>query len=696
MNSWRELLSVLIKCLYEDYPHLFSEDHFSYINKHIKGQVGNRDNYEDIKAPFPFGEGYYIDLDLLTEDIVSNISWFISYCNIDFENVKIIYTRRSIRNTAPKSAPLQKGEIQFQAKDENQNNAKRENFSKWLINQRHYSSKLADEYVTLLGVIEVFAKEQLSEKHSLFSYSKVFLESTIHAILSDPNFIQMDNSHHKKLTFVLKAYSQFNGISIFESQESKPNSKKEPIHVHVASSHTNVLTTMQKHFHFGFALQSPIELNRFKSFYLSDHKQEYPNSDEKLLLEIQNTGFKYSGKMYYIPPETIKKLILDIDSCIQQGLITIYFELYYDRNEDWLYNGCIFSPDMLSNYLKFLFPFYQYKQAYCILRESKCTDTKALEEELVRVWGESATRSLDELSSFLPYIPLNKIRRGLSYSDLFVWNSNETYANKQFYDISDKQILNIQTVANQKINENGFVSFDELPIEDLISNNFEFSEFANYDIIFNRCFSDDYSRNNKIITKKESHVETGEAIINYCRSQQSCSLHDLEGIMKCTAGEIRYPIIIEAANSVMVRISKDRFVSDESVFFDSNSIDKVLDDIVLYDSVGLKEVASFASFPSCGLTWNLFLLESYCRRFSNSYKFMCHSSNSDNAGAIVKKTCNLDYHNIMSFAVARSPINLSKDEVFSFLLEKGYILRKRYGRIDDLIKQASIIRGGEK
>ena len=54
----------------------------------------------------------------------------------------------------------------------------------------------------------------------------------------------------------------------------------------------------------------------------------------------------------------------------------------------------------------------------------------------------------------------------------------------------------------------------------------------------------------------------------------------------------------------MVRVDKNRFVSDEQVTFNELGIDQVLDSMVLGEALGLKEITSFALFPDCNFPWN--------------------------------------------------------------------------------------------
>jgi hypothetical protein len=106
----------------------------------------------------------------------------------------------------------------------------------------------------------------------------------------------------------------------------------------------------------------------------------------------------------------------------------------------------------------------------------------------------------------------------------------------------------------------------------------------------------------------------------------------------------------------------------------------------------LKSVTTFATFPHCGQFWNLFLLESYCRRFSRRFRFEGLTMNSRNAGAIVRKNCGLAYTEIMADAVAASGVELKKTDVVEFFYNHGYIGRRFYAKAGELIEQAKTLR----
>ena len=213
---------------------------------------------------------------------------------------------------------------------------------------------------------------------------------------------------------------------------------------------------------------------------------------------------------------------------------------------------------------------------------------------------------------------------------------------------------------------------------------------------FYKLIEDKYDRNNKILTKKGTSRDTYTEVIEFCRKRDRCTYEQLKSIANRVAGVIRQSVIVEAANSAMVRVDKDNFVADRFVHFDVDRIDTALDHIVISDFVGMREITTFSIFPFCGYSWNLYLLESYCRRFSTKYRYDTRRANSSNSGAVIAKSCLLSYHDIMVYAVARSGRGLSENEVYDFLTETGYMARKRYSGIDSLINEAAELRERKK
>ena len=149
---------------------------------------------------------------------------------------------------------------------------------------------------------------------------------------------------------------------------------------------------------------------------------------------------------------------------------------------------------------------------------------------------------------------------------------------------------------------------------------------------------------------------------------------------------------MEAGNTILVRIEKNTYVADRHVPFNADVIDEVIGLFVKGDYFPLKSFTTFGAFPDCGQTWNLFLLESYCRRFSRKFRFDTPSVNSRNAGAVIRKICEMDYTEIMTDAVANADVPLKDIAVSKFLYESGYTGRSTTAKVSEIINKAKAIR----
>ena len=457
----------------------------------------------------------------------------------------------------------------------------------------------------------------------------------------------------------------------------------------------NILLTLKKHFVYGFNIASPIELIRFKAAYESDHNYSCSLGDDEIRDSIKKCGLSYNGKVFVVNQEVKDRIHKLLEDQINYGVIIFYYEEIYQENYGWLNDGHIIDSNMLKGIIGRMFPRYQKKEHYFITQDEHLSEINAIEETLMNIWGDQVLRSITELKGLLPFIPCDKIRYTLSCCQEFIWNSTETYTRKNSFIISTAQIEELTNTVALKCSEKGSVTFEELPLEGVAAENYELSETALHEIVFS-YLPNSFSKNGKVISfSNEQHHDTVEAIQQYCKHKETCTLAELQQVMKSVAGSIRNQVVIEAANSVMIRVGRDDYVADERVQFDVHWIDSVLDSFVVGDGIGLKEIYTFGSFPFCGYAWNHFVLESYCRRFSMKFRFECHTPNSENAGAIVRRSSNLSYPDIMAEALARSGVKLVEKNAFDYLISSGYLIRRRFSGINLLLKKAATLREGD-
>ncbi len=440
----------------------------------------------------------------------------------------------------------------------------------------------------------------------------------------------------------------------------------------------------------GYRLNSPIELVRFKSFVADIFGAEITMPDELLEKHISACGIAYNDKIYVVSTETkeqIKKIALEYFST---GAQVIFFEEFYVKNEKWLVSASIVSAEMLITIFRELFPKSSFTQAY--FGYSRDSIFKVLENEILRVWGENTLLTYEQLAERLAFIPLERIKYALGQNGDFIWNSVGSFSHISRIKITDAERKAIRDLTENKYNVHGYVSITDLPLGEIEERNYELSTTGIHNAIYRICLLDKFDKKGKIIMRKGDTFDALSIMKEYCSTLDKCSLRDLLNFEKELTGEVHRWIPMEAGNAVMVRIDKDTYVADKYVNFNVDLTDKALEQFVKGAYLPLKAFTTFGLFPDCGQIWNLFLLESYCRRFSKEFRIDALSVNSRNAGAIVRKSCSMDYIEIMADAIANADILLNDTNVGQYLFDNGYTGRSTTSKVREIIAKAKDIR----
>ncbi|MFC1974474.1 hypothetical protein ACFLVA_00485 [Chloroflexota bacterium] len=453
-----------------------------------------------------------------------------------------------------------------------------------------------------------------------------------------------------------------------------------------------IIEVMSAHFPNGFKIDSPIELLRFRRFAAEDFGDEISITDEELMKSISSCGTFFDGKVYVIGNEIERNIQNKVDSTISGGAEIIFYNSFYARHEEWLFAGRLISEEMLKDMLVKLYQKYTHKANYFSPQARNGTEPSKIKNEIIRVWGSDVILNYEQLSERLPYIPLDKIKYVLAQNGDFIWNATEVYTHLGKVDVTDEERAAIADYVAVACRTDGYASLSDVPLGEIEDRNYELTLTAIHNAVFEIVLADKYDRRGKIITRKGDTLDSLTIMKEYCRTLDKCSLQDLLDFERKLTGESYRWIPMEAGYSIMVRADEDSYVAEKHVHFDAAEIDSALDLFVTGEYLPLKSVTTFAAFPHCGQAWNLFLLESYCRRFSNRFRFELLAVNSNNAGAIVRKSCRLSYVQIITGAVAESDIPLEKAAIEEYLCSNGYISRRSYAKTNELIEQAKAIR----
>jgi len=467
----------------------------------------------------------------------------------------------------------------------------------------------------------------------------------------------------------------------------------EPANVDTDPLLTEQLTdVLSSHFSNGYRLNSPIEMARFRSFATEAFGEEISLFDEELKSYIMACGTIFDGKVYAVSIQTKEQIKELAEEYFADGAQVIFFAEFYAKNENWLFGASVVSEEMLIGILRKLFSNLSFTQTY--FGYTDVSVFAILESEILRVGGDDVLLTYEQLDERLQYIPLDRIKYALGQNSNFIWSSAGTFSHISRIDITGSDREAIRKAAVRECDAHGYTSITDLPLGEIEERNCELSITAIHNAVYRICLSDKFDKKGKIVTRKGDAFDALTIMKEYCRTIDKCSLGDLLTFEKELTGEVHRWIPMEAGNSILVRIDKDTYVADNYVYFNADVIDEAIDLFVNGDYLPLKSFTTFGNFPDCGQEWNLFLLESYCRRFSRKFRFDTSSVNSRNAGTVIRKNCRLDYTGIMTDAVARADVPLNVSAVGRFLYENGYTGRSTTAKAGEIIDNAKALRGG--
>lgn len=686
-KNWTELYVQTVSCFYRDYP----DEIDSLIEKNIGGRgrvdIAGADSVEEMVAPKEFEDGLFLETNCSATGIIKKITQLMDICGVDYSNISITYVPKGSTYSNPISSKKIIGKPATESDSD---------FYNWLTEHEGLAAPTGRSYSSAINNCDAFCKEHSIGTGRIYGTESIDeLDGNIGLLLNDEEFQAYNDQQHHRFTAALAKYRIFMGLDegvAIVRRAAKPDEKEINVD---PDELAKIKETLQlPRFEYGFK-DDGVELYRFRASYEEVNGSDCPLDDDVLLDSIRGMGFEFDGKVYLISDDSMKSIADEIDDYRDQGVNIVYYESLYDLKSYEYFDAKIVSEDMLKAILKHLMPRLRYKNNYFALDSERQTELELIRNDIIRVWGSNTLQTFDELSLKLPLIPIDKIKFTLAQQSAFVWNSAETYMQAEWFEADEDEIERLGDYIDEQCEEHGGVSLDEIPFDHLNEANPEISETA-----LNTCFcklvEDRFEKNARMLTRKGASKDTYTAVIEFCREQDKCTYDRLEYIAKRVAGTIRRPDIIEAANAVMVRVDKNDFIVDRLIQFDTDRIDAALDYVVTDDFIGMREITTFSTFPFCGYGWNLYLLESYCRRFSKKYKYETRRANSSNSGAIVVKSCSLNYHDIMTQAVARSGRELQQNEVFDFLTEAGYMERKKYSDIDSLINEAAQLRERRK
>lgn len=450
---------------------------------------------------------------------------------------------------------------------------------------------------------------------------------------------------------------------------------------------TQILSAKYK---YGFRIGSAIEMMKIRN-YAEAENLDLPESDEELEKEINAVGVCIDGKVYVFNKEFLAKLSSVIDEIFNTGVTVIFLNAFIEKKEEWLEENHIASEPLLKKVLKRCKPHLYFGQNI-ITSGNRITEHEAVVAEIHRIAGAEAIVNITDLIEQLIYIPSKKIAWSLSASDEFVWISEGKYFRMCHFIFNVEDAQEILGFVSDECDNKGYASITDVPVDRISEENYELSDTALYTAVYNAILKERYYLNGKILTADQNGVDIAVLLKAYCQNRDECSVTEMMNRAEELTGSSNKQYSVIALYDTMVRVDMDRFVSENKVNFDVDQIDSLLEEIIGDRFAPVRKISTFALFPTCGLNWNHYLLESYCYRFSRKFRLSVLNYNDKNAGIIAAINLSLSYNEMLCEAAADADIELTQDAVGEYLFTNGFTAKRKYSNMPEIIERAKTIR----
>lgn len=452
---------------------------------------------------------------------------------------------------------------------------------------------------------------------------------------------------------------------------------------------TSIRSILSEKYKYGFKLDLALELMRFRR-YAEANNVSLPESDADLKSAIQQVGVLVDEKIFVLNDELISDLKGIINSLISSGIQVLFYESIMNNQADWMQENHIVSEDMLKSILQKNCQGFYFGKNF-MAYGSKITESDAILLELERIWTDSSTMEINQISELLPYIPFDNLQRSMFANQKILWSSEGVYFLLSHFVISESEIEGIQDFVAISCEKDGFVSITDIPMGCIEEENYELSQTAIYNAVFSLVLRDKYSLNDKIITYNNSNLDTVTLLKRYCADKDECTFNEMQEYSEELTGVKNRRYIFTALYDTMIRIDANRYIAKKHVRFKVDEIDKVLGTFIHDGFTSIRNITTFAMFPLCGQSWNHYLLESYCYAYSEKYALRIINFNDKNGGIIAEKNLNLSYDEMLVKATVDAGIELTPEIVGNYLCETGY-LTKRSSGIEEVTSKAAAIK----
>ena len=431
-----------------------------------------------------------------------------------------------------------------------------------------------------------------------------------------------------------------------------------------------------------------IDTNKILKIYRAKFPEENISA-EKITNAIHAQGTENNSRFYFVSAESVEHLLFVMEEIFENYSAAYYSELYR-RHDDFFSRLNIFSAEVLKKIL-----IANSQEFFCF--DEFCTLSRGfkLDYEIAKIfYTENKSLSLDELQKMFRYVPAEKILSVITNTKKYLSTVEDKYFPISKIKFDAEEISIAENKIDSAIAEKNFAAREDYDLSSNFALNPEIDEKILRDLIYQKFFADKFDRNRTRLVKKSASIKKNpelsmDSLRNFISEKNKASVQELLDI----TGNRHLTLGLIAATETMTRVNEKFFVKDSLINFDVAAVDDALENFVQKKIIPIRAVNDFTNFPPiANYSWNLFLLESFLRKYSKKYFFNAPHINNSNIGAIYPASMNFaDYFDVQVAAVIQEKISLEPEAIGNFLVGEGYRGQRSVKIIQRIIQQAEKI-----
>lgn len=574
-------------------------------------------------------------------------------------------------------------------------------FFHWMVNEHSMTTSSGYSYASGIIDCEHMAIQLGLESTCLYGVGFEEAYRTTELLMKTSSFKVANDSQHNRLQDSLSKYLQY-----LSGNTSFSLSKMASVSVPQSKPTEDLLIydrVLQENFPKGYRVESNLDLKRFIRYYNIVSGMDLDVKDEQVRSRtkqnILSVGIRHGDYIFsaegVVSSATKEHLVSYIERSFSKRKRVIYYKALFEEFNDEFLGQRIYDEDMLRTYLVHeCGEDYVFERRFMSQERNVQIDPKDEIREILVAYG--APMKTEKLYEQLPNLPTDRIDWAIHTNKEFVCNTWGEYFYISLIDLSDDELEDIADLIEQIIKERHFLSGNELihaicrKYPDMLERFPQFSQLGLRDSIA-YYLGDRFSFNGNIISPLHKQLSMNDVFAEFARTHHSFTIDELNVLKK----EMNSTIYFDSIYANSLRVSQHQFVSKEEADFDVINTDKAISLFCIGDYLPLAGVTSFGSFPYAGFPWSIYLLEHYVADYSHEYKLLHTSFNADNCvGAIVKKSSGIEsFNSLITEVLAHCDVDLNKKDALQYLCEMGYLARRRFSDIDQILIKARAKKG---